>query len=192
MRLYYLFAAVIFLAACHHEQKTQLARNPPLPAAQTIPQTHLSDVPVSGPITTPASADVHSIKENAPVQVDRNPTVDWVNAHLQDVFYGYDRADLTDSASAALEQDAKLLPSILAQFPHLKATVEGHCDERGSAEYNLALGDTRARRASEALRELGLSTANLDTVSYGKENPQCSESSESRWQKNRRAHIAIK
>jgi peptidoglycan-associated lipoprotein len=68
--------------------------------------------------------------------------------------------------------------------------VEGHCDERGSAEYNLGLGDRRATSAKEFLQQLGVPSDRLKTISYGKERPQCTEQNESCWQKNRRAHFA--
>jgi hypothetical protein len=84
------------------------------------------------------------------------------------------------------------LKSILQDFPGLVLTVEGHCDERGSAEYNLALGDLRARTARDFLAELGVAERQLEVISYGKERPQCEEPEPSCWQKNRRAHIAKK
>jgi peptidoglycan-associated lipoprotein len=119
-----------------------------------------------------------------------------INRKLQDVYYEYDRAELTDRASAAVAQDARLLGLLLAEFPTAKVVVEGHCDERGSGEYNLALGDSRASGAAQALREvlrrLGVASARLETVSFGKENPQCTEATESCWQKNRRAHVVVR
>jgi peptidoglycan-associated lipoprotein len=84
------------------------------------------------------------------------------------------------------------LKSILQDFPGLVLTVEGHCDERGSAEYNLALGDLRARTARDFLAELGVAERQLEVISYGKERPQCEEPEPSCWQKNRRAHTAKK
>jgi peptidoglycan-associated lipoprotein len=115
-----------------------------------------------------------------------------INDQLLDIFYDYDRADLTEAASLALQHDARLLAAALTEFPGVKIVVEGHCDERGSAEYNLALGDSRAAHTADALRNLGLGPAKLETVSYGKENPQCEDANESCWQKNRRAHLALR
>ncbi len=74
-------------------------------------------------------------------------------------------------------------------MPSLAMTVEGHCDERGSAEYNLALGAMRADAARQFLAELGIPSSALKTISYGKERPQCTEATEQCWQKNRRAHL---
>src|ERR1019366_3772976 len=80
--------------------------------------------------------------------------------------------------------------SILSDFPNASIVVEGHCDERGSAEYNLGLGDRRASAAKEFLQGLGVPADRLKTISYGKERPQCTEQNESCWQKNRRVHFA--
>ena len=81
---------------------------------------------------------------------------------------------------------------MLARFPTVRITVEGHCDERGSAEYNFALGDQRARRAADFLRELGVPEGNLRIVSYGREAPQCTDPVESCWRLNRRAHFVAR
>ena len=75
--------------------------------------------------------------------------------------------------------------------PNAKVTVEGHADERGSTEYNIALGDDRARAAKNALVQLGVSADQLNPISYGKEKPQCSEQNEDCWQRNRRAHFSL-
>jgi peptidoglycan-associated lipoprotein len=85
-----------------------------------------------------------------------------------------------------------LLCAILGEFPGLKVIVEGHCDERGSAEYNLGLGESRARRAEDVLAEYGVPAAAIEVVSYGKEAPQCIDATEACRQKNRRAHMAVK
>jgi len=80
---------------------------------------------------------------------------------------------------------------VLKRFDFLKITVEGHCDERGTVEYNLALGDRRSRAAYDYLVSLGVPVERLKTVSYGKEVPICREASEDCWQRNRRAHFTI-
>ncbi len=108
---------------------------------------------------------------------------------IQDVYFDYDKHTLRPDAESTLEADAKTLREILQQYPTYKLTVEGFCDERGSDEYNIALGDERAKRAEEFLENLGLPASQLRTVSYGKEHPVCTEHDEACWQKNRRAHI---
>ncbi|HJZ96001.1 MAG TPA: OmpA family protein, partial [Candidatus Solibacter sp.] len=107
-------------------------------------------------------------------------------------FFAYDRSELSLEALAALRKDAGLLCAILADFPGVRIVLEGHCDERGSAEYNVALGDRRARRANEVLREFGVPDSAVEIVSYGKEAPQCVEATEECRQKNRRAHLSVR
>ena len=82
------------------------------------------------------------------------------------------------------------LKTILRDFPNDAITVEGHCDERGSAEYNLGLGDRRSTSAKDFLVQLGVPADRLRTVSYGKERPQCTDGNEGCWQRNRRAHFS--
>ena len=93
-------------------------------------------------------------------------------------------------ARDVLTRDAAAIKSILADFPNASIVVEGHCDERGSAEYNLGLGDRRASSAKDFLVQLGVPADRLKTISYGKERPQCTEANESCWQKNRRVHFS--
>jgi peptidoglycan-associated lipoprotein len=108
----------------------------------------------------------------------------------QDAYFDYDSHDIRPDARTALTADADLLRRIFAQEPNFTVIVEGHCDERGSAEYNLALGDRRATAAKDFLVQLGVNGDKLKTISYGKERPQCTDPSESCYQKNRRAHLA--
>jgi len=109
---------------------------------------------------------------------------------VQDAYFDYDKSDIRSDARDALTRNAAALKSILADFPNASIVVEGHCDERGSAEYNLGLGDRRASAAKDFLVSLGVPGDRLKTISYGKERPQCTEQNESCWQKNRRAHFA--
>jgi peptidoglycan-associated lipoprotein len=109
---------------------------------------------------------------------------------LQDAYFDYDKNDIRADARDALSNDATALKSILADFPNASIVLEGHCDERGSAEYNLGLGDRRASAAKDYLIQLGVPGDHIHTISYGKERPVCTESNEDCWQKNRRAHFA--
>ncbi len=108
----------------------------------------------------------------------------------QDAYFDYDKSDIRSDARDALTKDAALLKQIFQQDPNFTVVVEGHCDERGSAEYNLALGDRRATAAKDFLVQLGVPADKLKTISYGKERPQCTEATEDCWQKNRRAHLS--
>lgn len=109
---------------------------------------------------------------------------------VQDAYFDYDKSDIREEARAVLTRDADALKAILADFPNATIAVEGHCDERGSAEYNLGLGDRRATAAKDFLVQLGVPADKLKTISYGKERPACTESNEACWQKNRRAHFS--
>jgi len=106
---------------------------------------------------------------------------------VMDAFYDYDKSDLRADARSALTQTAGFLKS----YPQVKVTIEGHCDERGSTEYNLALGDRRAQAAKDFLVSLGVASDRMTTVSYGKERPFCNEHTEQCMQQNRRAHFAM-
>ena len=108
---------------------------------------------------------------------------------IQDAYFDYNKHTLRPDAEAALRRDAQTLADIVRQYPDFKLTVEGHCDERGSEEYNLALGDARAKQTREYLATLGLPDHQLQLISYGKDRPVCNDHDEECWQKNRRAHI---
>jgi len=108
---------------------------------------------------------------------------------IQDAYFDYNKHAIRPDAEAALKQDGQTLADIIRQYPNFKLTVEGYCDERGSEEYNLALGDARAKQTKEYLAGLGLPANQLRTISYGKERPVCADHDEACWQRNRRAHI---
>jgi len=106
---------------------------------------------------------------------------------LNDAFFDYNETTLRDDARRSLQQDADWL----RKWPTTKIMVEGHCDERGSAEYNLALGDRRAETVTQYLESLGISDQRIITRSVGKEAPFCTENGESCWSQNRRGHFLI-
>jgi len=106
---------------------------------------------------------------------------------VKDAYFDYDKADIRSDARDALSQTAQFLRS----YPQLKVAIEGHCDERGSTEYNLALGDRRAASAKQFLVSLGIPADRMQTVSYGKERPFCTASDEACYKQNRRAHFVM-
>jgi peptidoglycan-associated lipoprotein len=110
-------------------------------------------------------------------------------SHLEDALFDYDRSTIRSDASVALRDDVNVIRGILADYPNQKLIIEGHADERGSAEYNLALGDRRAHAVEEFLSSQGIPGPQLAVVSYGKEKPVCTDETESCWQRNRRAHV---
>ena len=108
---------------------------------------------------------------------------------LLDAYFDFNAYRLRPDAIEAVSQAAAALKSYMDADPAIKLIVEGHCDERGSAEFNLALGDRRAESVRDLLSQLGIASARMTTISYGENRPECSESSEACWQRNRRAHI---
>jgi peptidoglycan-associated lipoprotein len=106
---------------------------------------------------------------------------------LKDIHFGYDSSELDDAARQTLREDSDWL----RDNPKAKVEIEGHCDERGTVEYNLALGAKRARAAKDYLTALGVASERLNTISYGEELPLCREHSETCWQRNRRAHFVV-
>jgi len=104
-----------------------------------------------------------------------------------DVYFDFDKSDLRPEATEHLATDS----SWLSSHPQFLLRVEGHCDERGTNEYNLVLGQQRAEAAAGFLIENGVAAGRLQTISYGEERPVCVESTEACWQRNRRAHMVI-
>jgi peptidoglycan-associated lipoprotein len=117
-----------------------------------------------------------------PVQPDLNKLF---LDEVRDAYFDYDKADIRPDARASLSKTADFLKS----YSSIKVTIEGHCDERGSTEYNLGLGDRRANAVKQYLVSLGISADRMSTVSFGKEKPFCMESNEACWQQNRRGHF---
>lgn len=115
--------------------------------------------------------------------------IDELLARIEDAYFDYDKHSLRPDAITALQSDSTELRDILKDYPTYKLTIEGHCDERGSAEYNVALGDARAQAAKDYLAGVGIPSDQLSLVSYGKEHPVCTDHDEACWQKNRRIHI---
>jgi peptidoglycan-associated lipoprotein len=124
-----------------------------------------------------------------PVEAPK-PSLDQRIAEIQDIYFDYDKSEVREDARATLQRDADAIKAILSDFPSAVITLEGHCDERGSAEYNLGLGDRRATSAKEFLAQVGLPADRVKTISYGKERPGCTDSNEACWAKNRRVHFA--
>ncbi len=118
------------------------------------------------------------------------PTVtdeDLFNQNIKDVYFDYDKSDVRGDQQASVQADVQFL----GQHANMNITIEGHCDERGSTEYNIALGDKRASAVKNALTSAGVSASRIKTISYGKEKPFCSESNEACWQQNRRGHLVL-
>ncbi|MBN2241265.1 MAG: peptidoglycan-associated lipoprotein Pal [Acidobacteria bacterium] len=113
---------------------------------------------------------------------------EFFKANIRDAFFDFDKYDIRDDARAALTSNIRALK----ERPSIRITIEGHCDERGSSKYNLALGDRRANAAKEFLVNQGIEAGRIDTVSYGEERQFCTEKSEECYQQNRRAHFLMR
>jgi peptidoglycan-associated lipoprotein len=109
-------------------------------------------------------------------------------ANIKDAFFDYDQYSIREDARVALLSNARAL----GERPRIRVTIEGHCDERGSEKYNLALGDRRANAAKDFMVSQGIDSSRIDTISYGKERPFCEEHDEECWQLNRRAHFVMR
>src|SRR5580692_12808296 len=161
--------------------------------APPAPYKGSADAPASSRSVTPqgpARSEVAANNERSrmPDAATRARIQDLLN-RIQDAYFDYNKHTLRPDAEAALKMDAQTLADIIKQYPDFKLTVEGYADERGSDEYNLALGDARAKQTKDYLSDLGLPGNQLAVLSYGKDRPVCTEHDEECWQKNRRTHI---
>jgi len=169
-------AAAVSFAACG---KTTPPPAPP-PPPPVAPEPPPPAPPPPKPEVKPQVDEYARLKAMASDEIDRLGL-------LQEVYFGYDKSDIREADRAALSKNAETLK----KFDFLKVTLEGHCDERGTVDYNLALGERRARAAYDYLVSLGVPADRLRTVSYGKEIPVCSDSNEDCWQRNRRAKLTV-
>ena len=113
---------------------------------------------------------------------------DLFNQNIKDVYFDFDKSDIREDQQVPMQADA----TFLTQHPAINFTIEGHCDERGSIEYNIALGDKRANTVKNASVAAGITTDRINTISYGKEKPFCTEHNEACWQQNRRSHFVYR
>ena len=157
---------------------------------------HLTADGPGGRFTAEATVTVNPGNPNVPPPPSGmpNPTsnlslTDRVAQQVQDVFFAYGEFNIPDDSRAILTRDAEAIRNIFRDFPSASLIMEGHCDERGSAEFNLGLGDRRATATKDFLVQLGVPADKLRTVSYGKERPQCTEQTEECYARNRRAHV---
>jgi peptidoglycan-associated lipoprotein len=183
-------AAVAMLAAgC----SKKVAVAPPQPPAATAARPAAA---TSRPAPTPVrAAEAPRQSASTPAPASRYPSaatrarIDQLLAKIEDAYFDYDKSSLRPDALKALQSDSTELRDILKDYPDYKLTIEGHCDERGSDEYNVALGDRRAQAAKDYLVQVGIPSSQLNLISYGKMKPICSEHDEACWQRNRRIHI---
>jgi peptidoglycan-associated lipoprotein len=181
--------ATIMLAAAGCAKKKVAAVTPPPPPPAPAPVQAAPARPAAQP------APVTQARTQPPAPAPRVPNaatrarIDELLARIEDAYFDYDKATLRPDALQALQADSTELRDIIVQYPDYKLTIEGHCDERGSAEYNVALGEQRAEAAKNYLVQVGIPTNQLSVISYGKERPVCEDHDEACWQRNRRIHI---
>jgi peptidoglycan-associated lipoprotein len=175
------------LAAACGGKKAPVVNPPPAPPPAAAPSTA---GPTTPPPAPPPAAEPPSVPMEPMTTNDLNaqPLEDINQAQpLKPAFFALDSDTLDDAAQQALTADAQ----VLKQYANWAVTIEGHCDERGSAEYNLALGERRALAAKNYLVSLGIAADRLKTVSYGKEFPFDPGHDEAAWSQNRRAHFVV-
>jgi peptidoglycan-associated lipoprotein len=183
--------AVILVPACR-TKKTPTPKTvpsmttpppPDLSATATVPTTTVA--PATDFVQPTAEPTVKT--EILPSDIEELNRVVQSRGYVQDAFFGYDEAALSADAQSALTNSANWLKKN-GQYNLL---IEGHCDERGTEQYNLALGDRRANTVKEYLATLGVDSSRMRTVSYGEERPFDAGHSEESWAKNRRAHLVL-
>ena len=162
------------LAGCKKAEPPKAPEPPPAAPATPPP------APAPTPEPAPQKSEYDTLRETATDLIEKMGL-------LGDIHFEYDRADIRSEDQPILTKNAETLK----KFDFLLITIEGHCDERGSVEYNLALGERRAKAAQEYLVSLGVPADRLKTVSLGKEVPLCQESTEECWARNRRAHFGV-
>ena len=141
-----------------------------------------------GPGGSATSSARVTVSVPSPVASTPQPSLEELfNKEVRDAFFDYDKASVRDDARSALSKTAEFLRS----YPQIAIAIEGHCDERGSTEYNVALGDRRSAAAKDFLVQQEVASDRIQTLSYGKERPFCTQGNEQCWQQNRRAHFRM-
>lgn len=191
----FLLAASLPFLSCSSVDRTPATGSVPPdvsmePAPAAPARSDAAAAPAEGGLT---DAEIRALPPEDEVSVEvldlAAMTLDELNASgaVSDIHFDYDSAELSAEARRILEVNA----AWLARYPSVRVLVEGHCDERGTVEYNLALGEERARAARDYLRDLGIPDTRMRIISYGKEFPLDPRSNEEAWRQNRRAHLEI-
>ncbi len=183
----------LVVAGCHKAAtvakntggQTQIQAPVPPPAKQ-VPQAKAAPTPQTQ-VAKQAPAPQGAKRLTDQQRADLNAML----AKLADAFFDYNQATIRTDATSALSTDVAVIRDILKDYPAEKLLIEGHADERGSSEYNLALADRRARAADEFLSSRGIPQNQLNVLSLGEEKPVCTDKTEDCYQKNRRIHITV-
>jgi peptidoglycan-associated lipoprotein len=175
------------VAACH--KAVPVASRPPAPTPVAAAAPAPTPAPRATAVRVTPSQQQAETRRSATMTPQERATLNERLVRLEDALFDYDKATIRSDATTVLKDDVGVIRDILANYPSQKLVIEGHADERGSEEYNLALGDKRAQAAEEFLTTMGIPAAQLTVISYGKDHPICTDQTEACWQKNRRAHI---
>lgn len=163
------------LIGCAHRQVAQAPEQP-----QTAPAPKAEAPKAEAP-------QAEAVPKSSMPQAEEKVAEKELGTKVQDIHFDFDKSDIKPDAKPTL----KGLAEMLSSSPATQVVIEGNCDERGTSEYNLALGDRRANAAKSYLVSLGIPSGRLKTISYGKEKPLCTESTEECWQRNRRDHFVL-
>ncbi len=175
MKKFVIYAVAVLLVSLIGCAQKQIAAPPEQPAAKPAEAE------------APKKAEQVTEKQKPMVKQEEMKAAEKeLEAKVSDIHFAFDKYDLDDPAKSTLKSLSAMLSKMKA-----KVVIEGNCDERGTKEYNLALGDRRANAAKQYLISLGIPSAQIETISYGKEKPLCTESSEECWAKNRRDHFVL-
>jgi peptidoglycan-associated lipoprotein len=176
---------LVAVVSCGHKKAPPPVAPPPAPPAPVAAAPPPAPPPAARPTPEPQPAPPPPTPTEADL-FQRMSLQELNDKHnLDDVFFAYDKADLSDAARASLQKDA----TFLQKWQTTKVQISGHADERGTNEYNLALGERRASAARDFLVGLGVLASRIAIVSYGEERPFCKEQTEPCWQQNRRGHF---
>ena len=179
---------ILSIVACQKAVPVASRPTPPAPVATAAPGATPRPTPRQAPVSVTPSQTTQATRSTTMTPQERATLNDRL-ARLEDALFDYDKATIRSDATTVLKDDVGVIRDILSNYPSQKLVIEGHADERGSEEYNVALGDKRARAAEEFLTTMGIPDVQLTVISYGKDHPVCTDQTEACWQKNRRAHI---
>ena len=184
-----LLLVALFLVGCPKRPATTVA-SAPAPAAATVPGLAVVPAPAPAPATpgvvvVPPAATAPAAPSPA---TPPRPSEFMANPALKDIYFDFDKSDVRPADAKILDDNA----GWLKQNANTLVLIEGHCDERGTNEYNLALGERRAKSTMNYLVSQGIQANRITIISYGEERPVCTEKNEACWAKNRHAHFLVK
>lgn len=180
--------AILSTVGCSHKVPIATAHPVNVPVQSSVVKSTPAPARASAVRSSPATARAEN-RAPATMSAKERASLNQSLARLEDALFDYDRSTIRQDATKALHEDVVVIRDILSAYPSQKLRIEGHADERGSDEYNLALGDRRARSAEEFLVTMGIPDRQLTLISFGKERPVCTDQTDDCWQRNRRAHL---